>query len=221
MTDVSETANGVILKIMVKGGVEVEVDSSKITDMDVYQAIFVEGLKAILSKGAVAKLSTGITKKSEKEQGELKKAIHEEALKMVHGLYEGQLKTRGATKRSGAVQTEAMRLAKALVKDTLRSNGYKISAFDAKTLTAYAKDVLAANSELYKKAEENLAQRAAMPVKGLDVKAMLGEKAGDETFKAKPKVPPTPRKKGEGKPISAAEAAKVAPRAKPQHTTAH
>jgi hypothetical protein len=214
--------NGVILKISLKGGVEVEVDSSKITDMDVYQAIFVEGLKAILNKGAVTKLATGITKKGEAEQADLKKNILVEAEKTRDALYEGQLKQRGSAKRSGAVNTEAMRLAKALVKQTLRDNGYKISAFDAKELTAFAKEVLASNSDLYKTAEENLKARAALPVKGLNVAAMLGERAGDADLKAKPKVPPKPRaKKGEGQPISAAQAAKVAPRSKPQGATAH
>jgi hypothetical protein len=61
------------------------------------------------------------------------------------------------------------------------------------------------NPDLYKRAEENLVQRAALPVKGLDVKSMLGDKAGDETLKAKPKVPPKPKAKAEaGAVLSAA-----------------
>jgi hypothetical protein len=136
-------------------------------------------------------------------------------------MYDGDLKGAKATsKRTGATQTEAMRLAKALVKDTLRTNGYKISAFDAKEITAFAKEVLAANQDLYKRAEENLKARAELPVKGLSVASMLGERTGDETLKAKPKVPPKPKAKAKDV-ISAAQAGKVAPRAKPTGATAH
>lgn len=217
MTDAVATSEAsVTLKVKLKGGVgEVEVDASKIVDMDVYQYIFQVGLETIINKVGMSKLATGITKAQGEDKAKRIEEIKAQAQKTIQAMYDGDLKGAKATsKRTGATQTEAMRLAKALVKDTLRSNGYKISAFDAKELTAYAKEVLAGNPDLYKRAEENLAQRAALPVKGLDVKSMLGEKAGDETLKAKPKVPPKPRVKGE-KVLSAAQAGKVAPRAKP------
>jgi hypothetical protein len=80
--------------------------------------------------------------------------------------------------------------------------------------------VLAGNQDLYKTAEENLKARAALPVKGLNVSAMLGERASDESLKAKPKVPPKPKAKAKDV-ISAAQAGKVAPRAKPVAATTH
>lgn len=224
MTDAVAGEASVTLKVKLKGGVgEVEVDASKIVDMDIYQYIFQVGLETIINKVGMSKLATGITKATGEDKAKRTQQIVEQAQKTIQAMYDGDLKGAKATsKRTGATQTEAMRLAKALVKDLLRKEGYKISAFDAKELTAFAKEVLAGNQDLYKRAEENLAQRAALPVKGLDVKSMLGDKAGDESLKAKPKVPPKPRAaKADGAPISAAQAGKVQTRAKPAGATAH
>jgi hypothetical protein len=222
MTDTTGNET-VMLKVKLKGDCgEVEVDPSKITDMDIYQYIFQVGLETIVNKVGMSKIAAGITKAQGEDKVKRTAEIVEQAQKTVQAMYDGDLKGAKATsKRSGAVNTEAMRLAKALVKDTLRNNGYKISAFDAKEITAYAKEVLKANSELYKKAQENLEQRAALPVKGLDVSSMLGERTGDESLKAKPKVPPKPKAKAKDAIMSAAEAGKVAPRQKPHAATAH
>ncbi len=223
MTDAVAEAS-VTLKIKLKGGIgEVEVDTSKIVDMDIYQYIFQVGLETIINKVGMSKIAVGITKAEGEDKVKRTAEIVEQANRTVQAMYDGNLKGAKATsKRTGATQTEAMRLAKALVKDTLRSNGYKISAFDAKQLTAFAKEVLAGNPDLYKRAEENLKARAELPIKGLNVAAMLGDMAEDESLKAKPKVPPKPKAKGEAKAtLSAAQAGKVAPRQKPAGATAH
>lgn len=216
-----ETLPSNIVKVTLRaGGGEVEVDTSKV-EMAAYEAIFAAGLKHFIDK-AGDKIAKGITKLSAEEQVKAKAELVSQALKTVQSMYDGNLKTgRAKAKTSGAEQTEAMRLARALVKDTLRQNGYKVGAFSAKQHTDMAKEILADNPSLYAKARENLAQRAEMPVKGLDVKAMLGERFGDETLKAKPKVPPKPKAKGDKAPLSAAQAGKVAPRQKPAGATAH
>lgn len=220
MTDTSE--GGKTLRIKLKGGAgEVEVDTSRIEDMAVYQYIFQVGLETIINKVGMSKIAAGLTKLEGEEKAKRSTEVVEQAQKTIQAMYDGDLKgAKTVSKRTGAVQTEAMRLAKALVKQTLRDNGYKISAFDAKELTAFAKDVLASNADLYKTAEENLKARAALPVKGLNVAAMLGERAGNEELKAKPKVPPKPKAKAKDV-LSAAQAGKVAPRAKPAHATTH
>jgi len=223
MTDaVASSEASVTLKVKLKGGVgEVEVDASKIVDMDIYQYIFQVGLETIINKVGMSKIATGITKAEGEDKVKRTAEIVEQAQRTVQAMYDGNLKgAKASSKRTGATQTEAMRLAKALVKDTLRSNGYKISAFDAKELTAFAKEVLAGNPDLYKRAEENLKARAELPIKGLDVKSMLGDKAGDETLKAKPKVPPKAKSKADAAGVlSAAQAGKVQTRQKPSATT--
>ena len=224
MTDTvaSEDAK-VTMKIKLKGGVgEVDVIVGDILDMDVYQYIFQVGLETIINKVGMSKIAAGVTKLEGEEKAKRTAEIVEQANLTVQAMYDGNLKgAKTVSKRTGATQTEAMRLAKALVKDTLRQGGYKISAFGIKQITAFAKEVLADNPDLYKRAEENLKARAELPIKGLDVKAMLGDKAGDETLKAKPKVPPKPRAKGDKATLSAAQAGKVATRQKPHGATAH
>ena len=194
----------------------VDVDVEKLP-IEVYEYALKVGLEAIINKVGMSKIATGITKLTGKEAETAKAKVVEQAQKNVAALYDGSIKGMGGkTKRAGVVNTEALRLAKAMVKELLRSNGYKISAFDAKELTAMAKEVLAANPDIYKKAEANLAERAATPVKGFDLKKMLGSRADSEELKAKPKVPPKPKAKGEKGPLSAKQASLVAPRAKPE-----
>lgn len=222
MTDTSDTAP-VTLKVKLKGGAgEVDVVPSRIVDEEVYTFIFQAGLDALINKIGMSKIAAGLTKLEGEEKTKRSAEVVEQALKTIQAMYDGDLKGAKATsKRTGAVQTEAMRLAKALVKQTLKDNGYKISAFDAKELTAFAKDVLKDNPDLYKTAEANLKARAELPVKGLNVGKMLGERTADETLKAKPKVPPKPKAKAKDAVLSAAQAGKVAPRQKPQGQTAH
>jgi hypothetical protein len=213
-----------LLTIEVRGKCgSIEVDPEKITDDAMYEFIFKTGLDTLVNKVGMSKIATGITKLSGAEAERAKAAVLKQAQENVEAIYAGTLKgARAKSKVSGAVNTEAMRLAKAQVKELLRANGYKISAFDAKEITAYAKSVLEANPDLLKKAEANLAERAATPVKGIDITKMLGAHATDETFKAKPKVPPKPKAKGEKAQLSAKQAGLVAPRAKPQGgATAH
>lgn len=191
----------------------VDIDPEKIGN-EMYEYIFKAGLDAVINKVGMSKIATGITKLSGAEADKAKAAVLKQAQENVEAIYAGTLKgARAKSKVSGAVQTEAMRLAKAQVKQLLRDNGYKIGAFDAKELTAYAKSVLEANPDLLKKAEANLAERAAMPVKGINLSTLLGAHAGDESMKAKPKVPPKPKAKGQT--LSAKQAGLVAPRAKP------
>src|SRR5258705_6118776 len=199
-----------------------EVDTTNIVDDETYEEIFLIGVETVINKVGMSKIATGITKLSGAEADKAKAAVLKQAQENVEAMYAGTLKGLKATaKVKGAVNTEAMRLAKAMVKDLLRNNGYKIGAFDAKELTAYAKDVLAANTDLIKKAEANLAERAAAPVKGIDLKKMLGAHADDESRKAKPKGPPKPRAKGDKPTLSAKQAGLVAPRAKPTAPLAH
>jgi len=72
----------------------------------------------------------------------------------------------------GANRSNASR--KGSGKQLLRDNGYKISAFDAKELTAYAKSVRKANPELLKKAEANLQSGLRLLSKALPSRRCLG-----------------------------------------------
>lgn len=232
MTDVSvteaaptEAPKDWIEKIKLKGDVgEVEVNISKLADSS-YKLAMVEGITSLVNSVGMSKIMPGVTKLEGKEKTERVAAILKQAQQNVEALLAGTISKRGrsAVKASGAVQTEAMRLAKAMVKDLIRNSGQKIGAYSAKEITAAAKKVLEANPELIKTAEKNLEARAAEAkgVGGLDLTNMFGAKASSEEVKAKPKVPPKAKAKGD-KTLSATQAGKVAPRQKPvPAATAH
>ena len=217
---------GAIFTITLKGDCgTLDVDTSKFNN-DVYKAIFVAGLEAIVNKVGMSKLMPGITKLEGEEREKRTKEIREVAEKTVQAMYAGSIK--GATKAkkaSGAVETEALRLAKNMAKDVIRANGQKVGAYSAKEITAFAKVVLERNrGSLIAAAEKNLAERAgavdALKMPGLA--EVFGAKASSEEVKAKPKSPPKRKaKEGEGKVLSAAQAGKVAPRQKPGHSAHH
>jgi hypothetical protein len=201
-----------------------EIDASKFTD-EVYRAIFTEGLNAIVNKVGMSKIMPGITKLEGEDRVKRTAEVREVAEKTVKALYAGSIK--GATKAkksSGAVETEALRLAKNMAKDVIRANGQKVGAYSAKEQTSFAKVILERNrASLIAAAEKNLLERAgaAESLKMPGLEEIFGAKATSEEVKAKPKVPPK-RKAGEDKaPISAAQASKVAPRKKPGQPAHH
>lgn len=202
------------------------IDGRKFSD-EVYRAIFTEGLNAIVNKVGMSKLMPGITKLEGEERAKRTEEVRKVAEKTVEAMYAGSIK--GATKAkkaSGAVETEALRLAKNMAKDVIRANGQKVGAYSAKEITAFAKVVLDRNrASLIAAAEKNLAERAgaAEALKMPGLAEVFGAKASSEEVKAKPRVPPKRKaKEGEDKaPLSAAQAGKVKPRAKPAHTAHH
>lgn len=233
MTDVSVAEPGeapapkgdIIVKVTLPGDITIELNCSNLED-EPYVALLAAGAEAIFRKAnGMPKLIAGITKAEGKDLEDRKAKIAEAAGKTLQQLQDGQVPGKRAVKASGAVNTEAMRLAKAMVKDLIRNSGQKIGAYSAKEITAAAKLVLERTPHLLKLAEQNLAKRAdeAKGTKGLDLKGLFGAKAESDEVKAKPKVPPKGKaKKGEDKPpLSAKQAGMVAPKAKPAHTTAH
>lgn len=212
------------VSIPIKGDCgSVDVVLSNLPD-DVYKMVLEEGLKAVINSVGMSKILPGVTKLEGKAKEERIAAIMNQANANVKSLYDGTIKKGGKkAKTSGAVATEAMRLAKMLVKDHIRNSGQKIGAYSAKEITEAAKKVLEGNPRLIQQAEANLAERAAeaKTTGGLDLTALFGAKAASEEVKAKPKTPPKPKAKGEKAPLSAKQASMVAPRQKPTGQTAH
>jgi hypothetical protein len=112
--------------------------------------------------------------------------------------------------------TEAMRLARNLVKDAMKANKIKISHVKASEITTAAKALMDSDPSILVTAEANLKAREATPIK-INIASLIHVDAGlvakDAAKKAKEKAE---------KPLSAKQAGKVAPRAKPrveQHTS--
>jgi len=187
------------------GAGNVEVDASRLPDA-VYREALMQGLK-VLAERAMSK----ITKEAYPDEAERKAAIAAKAQANIEDMYQGKTKITGEAKvkkASGAVMTEAMRLARNLVKDAMKANKIKISTVKASEITSAAKQLLEADPSILKTAEANLASREATPIK-IDITQLIHADpelvAKDEAKKAKAKA---------DKPLSAKQAGKVAPRAK-------
>jgi hypothetical protein len=138
-----------------KGKGTLDVYLSKLPDA-VYREMCLQGLKVLLNRGM-----TKITKETYPNPEELKAAAMAQAEKTVQACYEGKIRIMGAKadKVSGAVMTEARRLARNLVKDELKKSGVKISYVEASEITKAANALIAADPSIVKSAEESLKAR--------------------------------------------------------------
>lgn len=203
-----------------KGGATIEVDTEKFTTQQLQYFVSL-GIKAVLARGM-----SNITKAKMPDEAERKAAAMEQAAKNLADAYEGKMKMTGGVKpkgTSGAVNTEAMRLARIAVKDTIKANGGKVSHYDASEITKAAKELVAADPSYVEQAKVNLEARVKAPKPTIDVAklAVNAEKvAKAEQKKADDKANRAAKKAAKGTaPLSAKQAGKVAPRtakAKPQ-----
>lgn len=204
--DQSATAPSTIVSFALKNGAgNVEVDTAKLPD-DVYREVLMQGLKVIAERGM-----SKLTKEAYPDEAERKAAIKAKAEANVQEMYDGKTKVTGAAKAkkaSGAVMTEAMRIARNLVKDAMKANKIKISTVKASEITKVAKQLIDSDPSILATAEENLKQREATPVK-LDIKSLIHVDP-DLVKKAEAKAAADKA----NKPLSKAQSGKVAPRAK-------
>lgn len=188
-----------------KGGATVDVDVSKLPD-DVYREALLQGLK-VLANREMSK----ITKENIPNEAERKSEAMVKAEANVQKMYEGKIKITGkksTAKVSGAVMTEARRLAKNLIKDAMKAQGIKISHVKSSEITSAANALLDSDPSLIAQAEANLADREKVQVK-IDIKSLIKTDpklvAAAEEKKAKDKANRT---------LSKTQAGKTAPRAK-------
>lgn len=183
--------------------------------LEVYTEALLLGLKELMNRGM-----SKLTKASfNGDEAALAKAAMDQGEKNYEAIMEGKIKFAGkkASKgESAAVMTEARRLAKALVKDGIKAAGMKISHVEPKDITAAANALLAEDPSLIAQAKVNLEERAKVPVK-VDITKLIKE---SPKLVAKAEAA-NAAKKAEKKPLSATQAGKVKPRAKPAGATAH
>ena len=212
----SETTPSTTIMVPVtKGKAMIEIDTASLSD-EVYREILLQGLKVLVNRG-----TSKITKTTYPNDAELKTAAMAKAVEQVEAIKAGTIKFTGGKAKStvsGAVKTEAMRLARNLVKDELKRQGEKISHYKASVITASAKELLEApehaetGAKLIEMAKANLEARASSKVSislaGLKPDPELVEKAEAKKHKDQ---------------LSAKQAGMVASRAKgkPAQATAH
>lgn len=149
----------------------VDIDTEKLPQ-DVYEYALLQGLKVIANRGM-----SKITKETYPNADELKVAAQAMAEKNIVAMYEGKVRMVGGAKKSkasGAVMTEARRLAKNLIKDEMKKAGIKVSHVAAKDITAAANALLDTMPELLEQAQTNLKARED-EAKGVGTKINIAE----------------------------------------------
>lgn len=171
---------------IVKGKTTLEVDLDKLPE-DVLKEVYMQGLKVLLNRG-----TSKITKTTYPVAEELVAAAMEKANEQLELVYTSKIKFTGgkAKKASGAVMTEARRIARNLVKDAMKANGIKVSHVEASEITKAANALLEADPSIVETAKANLEERSKKPI-AIDVKALIQESpklvAKAEAKKAKDK----------------------------------
>lgn len=201
-----------------KAGKAIEVDTDKVSDA-IFQYCFALGMKSLLARGMTKVTKELISDTAEREGEALRIAqVNLEAI------YAGKVRMTGGVKAkaaSGEVNTEAMRLARIIVKDEIKAAGGKISHYAASEITAAAKELIANDPSILEEATANIAKRKeAKPKAKIDVSkiAVSAKKVADaEAKKAADKAKREAAKAGKGTdtPISAKQAGKTATRAVP------
>lgn len=196
-----------------KGKTTLAVDTDTIPD-DVFAEVVLQGLKVLLNRGM-----SKVTKEAYPNADEMKAKAVEVANAQLELVLTSKIKFTGGKKKSGstgAVMTEARRLAKALVKDELKRAKIKISHVEASEITKAANLYLESErgAALIEKAKANLAEREKVTLGDVfDITAIVKE---DPKLVAKAEA----KRKGGG--LSAKQAGKVAKRAKGEaQATAH
>lgn len=192
----------------------IEVDTDDLDPALMTEAL-VEGLKVILN----AKMTKIKTKDaSEEDTPALQQAAYDQARTNLADFKAGKRKVRAAsadgTKLDAKTKTEAMRIARNMIKDTLKANKVPIREVPAATITAGAAKLLEANPSIIEQARANLAARpqadAAISLSnlGVSVDPKLTAKFAAEKAQAKAS-------------LSATQAGKVKPRRATTQATAH
>jgi hypothetical protein len=201
-----------------KGKATVAIDSEAIPEA-VYAEALKLGLKELVNRGM-----TKITKSDYPTEEAFRAAAMEQAAKNVEAINSGKIRFAGgaaAKKASGAVMTEARRLAKQVIKDEMKRKGIKLAHVDSSEITRLANVLLASDQGQYflREAEAELKRReevkAAVETGGeTSLSDILSGIAINPTKKAKAEArKASPAAAGQ---LSAKQASKVAPRTKPQ-----
>ena len=135
----------------------------------VYAEALLQGLKVLMNRGM-----SKITKETYPDAEEMKAAAMAKAAENLEAIREGKIRFTGgakSNKASGAVMTEARRLARNLVKDEMKRQGIKISHVEASEITKAANALLEEDPSLIETAKANLEERQKVPVK-INVKSI-------------------------------------------------
>ena len=138
-------------------GVFIEVALTELAD-NTYLEVLLQGAKVLANRKMADVKTQGL------EGDELAKAqaiALEIAEKNVEDMKSGNIKrsAAGKSKVTGKVMTQAMQIARQLVKDQLKRENIRVSDVDAKEITAAAKELIEENPEILGEAERLVAEK--------------------------------------------------------------
>ena len=193
------------------GNATITVETDQLPER-IYVSALTKGLHTLINGGAT-KLANVKDAKTDEEKAEFARLATEKAQERVAAMYSNTLKLgrEAAVKGpSGAVMTEARRIARDLIKQMIKDSGGKVSHYAASEITKAANELLADPAQgpgYIAMAEENLASRTK---KGIEFD--LTKLHEDPALVAKTEEAKLKKKAGV---LSAATAGKVAPRVSP------
>ena len=140
---------------VVKAKAMMEIDTDRLDEQTYTEAVKL-GLKQMLNRGQTKITAAEISDEEQRKAESWSKA--EETLK---DIYAGKVRISGgkAKKATGKINTEAMRIARQLVKDAMKAQGIKVSLVKAKDISAAAAELLDADPEILKEAAANVKAR--------------------------------------------------------------
>lgn len=143
------------LRIPVTKGKDFVILDTKDIPEDVYVAIVAEGLKSFVNRG-MSKITVKDLEGAELEAA--KAAAMKKANENLEAIKTGQIRIAGAKKDkvSGAVNTEAMRLARLAVKAAMKAKGIKVSHVEASEITKAAKSLIQEDESYLVEAKANV-----------------------------------------------------------------
>lgn len=162
MQDTTATPSTMINVSITKGKSTVEVDTAKLPD-EVYQEALKLGLKTLMNRGM-----SKITKTEYPKDDELKAAAMAKAAKNLEDVYAGKIRIVGGRKKvaTGAINIEARRLSRNIVKDELKRQGKKVSHYKASEITKAADALIEVTPSILEEAKANVEKRLAAKSEG-------------------------------------------------------
>lgn len=202
-----------VFKIPLKAGAVMEIPASDVSsyDEDTYAEILTLGLKALLNRGMDK--AVGAVKDLEGAKlDEAKANALAKAKENYESLKAGTIKKSSAksAKVSGAVNTEAMRLARNIIKDAMKREKIKVSYVEAAEITKMAKAYLTSNPELIEQAKASIAANDAKATASGDSLLAIVKAAPISAKKQKAAEAAAAKKKAETQ-LSATQAGKTKP----------
>ena len=176
-----------IMVPVVKAKATLEIDTDQLPE-DVWKEVVLQGLKTVLNRGQTKITASEIPNTEQRQAEAMAKASQTR-----DDLYAGKIRITGgkAKKATGKINTEAMRIARQLVKDAMKAQGIKVSLVKAKDVSAAAAELLEADPEILKEAEANVKAReekekgvaAKINLKGIQIDPAKAKAANDRKAK--------------------------------------